>query len=98
MPATCTASFTRALALSIAGTKRCAGCVSLVNLANHDVQFLYSQVDCLGKIYYVVKYVTKPEDDLHSKLTIAAAVRKDLEMQLKGHPEKSVGRTMLTKV
>ena len=73
-------------------------CVALINRANHDVQFLYSQVDCLGKIYYVVKYVTKPEDDLHSKLTIAAAVRKDLEMQLKGHPEKSVGRTMLTKV
>ena len=73
-------------------------CVAVFNKANHDVQFLYSQVDCLAKIYYVVKYVTKQEDELHSKLTIAAAVRKEWTLQRNSDPAVNASKSFLKKV
>jgi len=73
-------------------------CVAAFNKANHDVQFLYCQVDCLGKIYYVVKYVTKQEDELHSKLTTAAAVRKEWALRKDADPEANTSKSFLRKV
>src|SRR2546430_1473409 len=46
--------------------------------ANHDVQFLFTKNHALSTIHYVMKYITKPETALHSKLTIATAVRRAL--------------------
>src|SRR5256885_10622723 len=46
--------------------------------ANHDCQFLFTKNHALTIIHYVMKYISKPEAALHSKLTIAAAVCKGL--------------------
>jgi Helitron helicase-like domain at N-terminus len=73
-------------------------CVAVFSKANHDVQFLYCQVDCLGKIYYVVKYVTEQEDELHSKLTIAAAVRKEWALQKDADREANTSKSFSKKV
>ena len=45
---------------------------------NNDFQFLFTKKHTLAITHYVMKYITKPEAALHSKLTIAAAVRKTL--------------------
>jgi PIF1-like helicase/Helitron helicase-like domain at N-terminus len=50
--------------------------LSLVTRANHDCQFLFTKNHALAIIHYVMKYISKPEASLHSKLTIAAAVRR----------------------
>ena len=44
--------------------------------ANHDVQILLTKDHVLATIFYILKYICKPEETLHSKLTIAAAHRK----------------------
>jgi len=44
--------------------------------ANHDVQVLLTKDHVLATIFYILKYICKPEATLHSKLTIAAAHRK----------------------
>jgi hypothetical protein len=51
---------------------------SLVMRTNHDSQYLFNQEDALARIYYVMKYVSKTEETTYSKLTIAAAVAKEL--------------------
>ena len=43
--------------------------------ANHDVQFLFTNVYALAVIHYILKYITKPEATTHTKLMIAAATR-----------------------
>src|SRR5947199_5230691 len=41
---------------------------------NHDCQFLFTKDHAISIIYYIMKYISKPEAALHTKLTIAAAV------------------------
>ena len=45
---------------------------------NHDCQYLFTQIHALTIIYYTIKYISKAEENTHSKLTIAAAVAKAL--------------------
>lgn len=67
---------------------------------NHDCQFLFSQIHALCSVNYVMKYITKREQSLHAKLTIAAAVRK--EMVVAHQQSNSIGpdpsKSMLIKL
>ena len=49
--------------------------LALMIRANHDVQILLTKDHVLAAIFYILKYICKPEETLHSKLTIAAAHR-----------------------
>ena len=64
--------------------------------ANHDCQFLFTKNHALAIIHYVMKYISKPEAALHSKLTIAAAVRKALPM-ISSSYTTDLGRQMILK-
>src|SRR5579859_4815574 len=69
--------------------------------ANHDCKFLFSQIYALAIIHYVMKYISKPEQATHAKLTIVAAVRKELNNindSSSATPPLSPGRQMLSKV
>jgi hypothetical protein len=52
---------------------------SLMLRSNHDCQYLFTKNQTLAVIYYIMKYISKQESSLHSKLTIAAAVRKAMD-------------------
>jgi hypothetical protein len=49
--------------------------ISLAMRTNHDVQFLLTKDHAIAIMYYIIKYISKDEQSLHSKLAIAAAVR-----------------------
>jgi len=69
--------------------------------ANHDCKFLFSQIYALAIIHYVMKYISKPEQATHTKLTIAAAVRKELNNindSSSATPPPNPGKQMLSKV
>jgi hypothetical protein len=59
--------------------------------ANHDCQFLFGQGHALAIISYVMKYITKREQALHSRLTIAAAVRKEVIQTHRGAVRRRQG-------
>jgi hypothetical protein len=61
---------------------------------NHNVQYLYTKDHALATVHYVMKYITKAEEALHSKLTIAAAVRRAIPTT----PANDVGRMMVLKM
>jgi hypothetical protein len=48
--------------------------MSLITRANHDVRFLFTSTYALAIIHYVIKYMSKPENSVYSKLSIAAAL------------------------
>lgn len=50
--------------------------LSLMTHGNHDCQFLLTKDHALAIIYYIMKYISKLEAGFHTKLTVAAAVRK----------------------
>jgi hypothetical protein len=52
---------------------------SLMTHANHDCQFLLTKDHAISIIYYIMKYISKPEAALHTKLTVAAAVRDAMQ-------------------
>jgi hypothetical protein len=64
--------------------------ISLVMHANYDSQYLFSQTEALAKIYYVMKYITKAEESLQSKLTIAAAVLKAISKSTRNDKGKAM--------
>jgi hypothetical protein len=68
---------------------------SLVMRTNHDCQYLFTQIHALAIIYYTMKYISKAEDNTHSKLTIAAAVVKALRMS--NTTGRDQGKSMLIK-
>lgn len=76
--------------------------IALMLRANHDCKFLFSQVYALAIIHYVMKYISKPEQSMHAKLTVAAAVRRELSdsnsPRSMTNPQQSPGRQMLAKV
>src|SRR5947199_7281623 len=66
--------------------------------ANHDCQFLFTKNHALSVIHYVMKYISKPEDSLHFKLAIAAAVRKNISaVNIDPSTDLDVGKSMLIK-
>jgi PIF1-like helicase len=69
--------------------------IAQMTRGNHDVQFLFNKTHALAIIHYVMKYITKPEVALHSKLTIAAAVRQALAGS---SSSEDVGKKMLLKI
>jgi len=49
-------------------------------------------------VHYVMKYISKPEDSLHSKLAIAAATRKSLDgPNVDRTTDFDLGKSMLIK-
>ena len=70
--------------------------LSLVLRSNHDVQFLLTKNHALAIMYYVVKYISKSEQKLHSKLAIAAAIRS--AQMLDTPSNTSIGKQMIQKV
>jgi hypothetical protein len=68
---------------------------SLVMRTNHDCQYLFMQTHVLAIIYYTMKYISKAEDNTHSKLTIAAAVAKAHSMS--SNNIRDSGKSMLIK-
>src|SRR5947208_13444249 len=69
--------------------------IAQMTRGNHDIQFLFTKNHALAAIHYVMKYITKAEVALHSKLTIAAAVRKALAAP---SSTNDVGKKMLLKI
>src|SRR5436309_14832086 len=53
--------------------------VVLITHSNHDCQFLLTKDHAISIIYYIMKYISKPEAALHTKLTIVAAIRDALQ-------------------
>ena len=70
--------------------------ISFIMRANHDCQFLFTKNHALTIIHYIMKYISKPEAALHSKLTIAATVRKALPTTLSSSTIDP-GRNMILK-
>lgn len=70
--------------------------ISLAMRANHDVQFLLTKDHAIATMYYIIKYISKDEQSLHSKLTIAAAARAS--QMNSSTANTSVGKQMITKV
>jgi ATP-dependent DNA helicase PIF1 len=68
---------------------------SLAMRTNHDCQYLFTQIHALAIIYYTMKYISKAEDNTHSKLTIAAAVAKALRTS--NNNGQDLGKSMLIK-
>jgi len=72
--------------------------LALMIRANHDCQFLFPKNHALSVIHYIMKYISKPEDSLHSKLAIAAATQKDLNVaNTDRSSDFDLGKTMLIK-
>jgi hypothetical protein len=70
--------------------------ISLSLRSNHDVQFLLTKDHAMAIMYYVVKYISKNEQSLHSKLAIAAAVRAAQTLDNKSNT--AMGKQMIQKV
>ena len=64
---------------------------------NHDIQILFTKNHALAIVYYIMKYITKPEAALHSKLTVAAAVRKTISMSPEPDSNAYIAKSMLLK-
>jgi len=64
---------------------------------NHDIQFLFTKKHTLAIVNYIMKYITKPEDSLHSKLMVAAAVRKMMSQNPEPNSSADIARLMLLK-
>jgi len=72
--------------------------LSLMMHANHDGQFLFMKNHALSVIHYIMKYISKPEDSLHSKLAIATAIHKDISVINTNHStDFDLGKSMLVK-
>ena len=54
--------------------------LSIMTRANHDCQFIITKAHVLVSIHYIIKYISKQEASLHSKLTLTAAVHKAMEL------------------
>jgi hypothetical protein len=68
---------------------------SLAMRTNHDCHYLFTQIHALAIIYYTMKYISKAEENAHSKLTIAAAVARALATS---KPDgRDEGKSMLIK-
>jgi hypothetical protein len=63
---------------------------------NHDVQYLHTQDHGIAIMYYILKYISKSEQSLYSKLSIAAFVRA---AQMSTSPANTVtGKKMITQI
>lgn len=58
--------------------------LALMTHANHDCQFLLTKDHAISIMYYIMKYISKPEAASHTKLTIAAGVRDAMQNSATG--------------
>src|SRR5881392_543145 len=65
---------------------------------NHDVQFLFTKNHALAIVYYIMKYISKPEAALHSKLTICAAMHKTMTTSPRPGSDSYITKIMLLKM
>src|SRR5947207_700127 len=65
---------------------------------NHDIQFLFTKNHTMAIVYYIMKYISKPEATLHSKLTIAAAIHKTMSTSPQSGSDAYISRMMLLKM
>jgi hypothetical protein len=72
--------------------------LSIMTRGNHDIQFLLTKNHALAIVHYIMKYITKPEAALHSKLTVAAAVRKTISTQTVPGSSADISKKLLLKV
>jgi hypothetical protein len=70
---------------------------TIMTRGNHDVQFLFTKNHALAIMHYIMKYISKPEAALHSKLTVAAAVRKAMAMSPQPDSDAFIAKRMLLK-
>ena len=70
---------------------------SIMTRGNHDVQFLFTKNHALAIVYYIMKYISKPEAALHSKLTICAAMRKTMAASPQRGSDSYIAKMMLLK-
>ena len=71
---------------------------SIITRGNHDIQFLYTKNHALAIVHYIMKYISKPEAPLHSKLTVAAAVRQTMSTSTERGSYADIAKKMLLKV
>ena len=64
---------------------------------NHDVQFLFTKNHALDIVYYIMKYISKPEAALHSKLTVCAAMCKTMTTSPQPDSDLYIMKMMLLK-
>jgi len=70
---------------------------SIMTRGNHDIQFLFTKNHAMAIVYYIMKYISKPEAALHSKLTVAAAVRKAISTSPEPGSNAHIAKSMLLK-
>ena len=70
---------------------------SIMTRGNHDIQFLFTKNHAMAIIHYIMKYISKPEAALHSKLTVCAAVRKTISTSPQPGSDAHIAKTMLLK-
>ncbi len=66
--------------------------------SNHDIQFLFTKNHAMAIVYYIMKYISKPEAALHSKLTIAAAIHKTMSTSPQSGSDTYILKMMLLKM
>ena len=64
---------------------------------NHDIQFLFTKNHAMAIIHYIMKYNSKSEAALHSKLTVCAAVRKTISISPQSDSDAHIAKMMLLK-
>lgn len=72
--------------------------LSILMRGNHDIQILFIKNQTLAIIHYMMKCITKPEAALHSKLTVAAALRKIMSTSPVAGSSADIVKKMLLKV
>ena len=70
---------------------------SIMTRGNHDIQFLFTKNHAMAIVYYIMKYISKPEAALHSKLTVAAAMRKSMSASPQPGSDGYIAKLMLLK-
>jgi len=70
---------------------------SIMTRGNHDVQFLFTKNHALAIVYYIMKYISKPEAALHSKLTVCAAMRKTMTTSPQPGSDSYIAKMLLLK-
>ena len=64
---------------------------------NHDIQFLFTKNHAMAIVYYIMKYISKPEAALHSKFTVCGAIRKTMPTSPQPGSDAYIAKMILLK-
>ena len=70
--------------------------LSLALRANHDVQYLHTQDHAMAIMYYILKYISRSEQSLYSKLSVSASVRA--AQMSTSSANTVIGKRMITQI